>query len=173
MTERERWIVYPLLFLALGAGLRDKLFDQTRTKSIECQELTVSAEERVGHPTISLARIGPIERSPSDKTPAGQMLIQGGFPLPWDDTVLMPRLPLLDLPGVSLSDPAGLARAGDHLILRVGEWTFWLAVDTTGRFPVVEDAIPRERGGSRLRLDPQDAAFLVATRTSSPLRSPR
>ena len=50
MTERERWIVYPLLFLALGAGLRDKLFDQTRTKSIECQELTVSAEERVGSP---------------------------------------------------------------------------------------------------------------------------
>ena len=77
MTERERWIVYPLLFLALGAGLRDKLFDQTRTKSIECQELTVSAEERVGHPTISLARIGAIERSPSDKTPAGQMLING------------------------------------------------------------------------------------------------
>ena len=25
MTERERWIVYPLLFLALGAALRDKL----------------------------------------------------------------------------------------------------------------------------------------------------
>ena len=25
MSERERWIVYPLLFFALGAALRDKL----------------------------------------------------------------------------------------------------------------------------------------------------
>jgi hypothetical protein len=77
MTERERWIVYPLLFLALGAGLRDKLFDQTRSKSIECQELTVSAEEGGGRPTVPLARIGAIDRSASDKTPAGQMLING------------------------------------------------------------------------------------------------
>lgn len=77
MTERERWIVYPLLFLALGAGLRDKLFDQTRSKSIECQELTVSAEERAGRPAIPLARINAIERSTTDKSLAGQMLING------------------------------------------------------------------------------------------------
>ncbi|HEY4233210.1 MAG TPA: hypothetical protein VGM76_07275 [Lacipirellulaceae bacterium] len=77
MTERERWIVYPLLFLALGAGLRDKLFDQTRSKSIECQDLTVSAEERAGHPAIPLARISAIERSATDKTPAAQMLLNG------------------------------------------------------------------------------------------------
>jgi len=84
--------------------------------------------------------------------------------------VLVPRLPLLDLPGVSLADPAGLARAGDHLILRVGAWTFWLALDATGRFPTAEDAIPRERGGSRLRLDPRDAALLVATLPKLPGR---
>jgi hypothetical protein len=77
MTERERWVVYPLLFLALGAGLRDKLFDQTRSKSIECQELTVSAEEQAGRPPIPLARIGAFDRSTSDKSPAGQMLING------------------------------------------------------------------------------------------------
>ena len=45
MTERERWIVYPLLFLALGAALRDKLVDRTTTKSIVCQELTIVDEE--------------------------------------------------------------------------------------------------------------------------------
>ena len=33
MTERERWIVYPLLFLALGAALRDKLSEHTKTKT--------------------------------------------------------------------------------------------------------------------------------------------
>jgi hypothetical protein len=77
MNERERWIVYPLLFLALGAALRDKLFDQTRTKSLECQELTVSAENGGGQPPVALARIGAIDRSPTDKTPAGQMLLNG------------------------------------------------------------------------------------------------
>jgi hypothetical protein len=103
-------------------------------------------------------------------TDGRQMLIQGGFQFPWDDDVLVPRLPLLDLPGMSLSDPAGLARAGDHLILRVGVWAFWLALDTTGRFPDVEGAIPRERGGARLFLNPQDAAFLAATLAKLPGR---
>ncbi len=41
MSERERWIVYPLLFLALGASLRDKLAKQTRSQQIVCEELYV------------------------------------------------------------------------------------------------------------------------------------
>jgi hypothetical protein len=77
MTERERWIVYPLLFLALGAGLRDKLFDQTRTKSIECQDLTVAAEDGGGRPPILLTRIRAADTSPTDKTPTAQMLLNG------------------------------------------------------------------------------------------------
>lgn len=39
MSDRERWIVYPLLFLALGAALRDKLAKQTRAKDIVCEHL--------------------------------------------------------------------------------------------------------------------------------------
>ncbi|MEN0111255.1 MAG: hypothetical protein AAF805_11090 [Planctomycetota bacterium] len=47
MTDRERWIVYPLLFLALGAALRDKLAKQTRAKQIICEQLyLVDAEGR-------------------------------------------------------------------------------------------------------------------------------
>ena len=70
MTERERWIVYPLLFLALGAALRDKLFDQTRTKSLECQELTVSAENVGGQPPIALRGSAPsIARPPTKRRP--------------------------------------------------------------------------------------------------------
>jgi hypothetical protein len=59
MTERERWVVYPLLFLALGAALRDKLIDRTTTKSIVCEELTVVDQEpRAGEASRILARIG-------------------------------------------------------------------------------------------------------------------
>jgi hypothetical protein len=41
MSERERWIVYPLLFLALGAALRDKLINSTESQRIKCQGLMV------------------------------------------------------------------------------------------------------------------------------------
>jgi len=65
MTERERWIVYPLLFLALGAALRDKLVDRTTTKSIKCQELVVE-EEPVGNQTGRvLVKIGRSEATPT------------------------------------------------------------------------------------------------------------
>jgi len=75
MTERERWVVYPLLFLALGAALRDKFRDSTTLKSIKCQELLVIDEQPLGKEVL-LARIGgapPTEDSPSN----GQLLLNG------------------------------------------------------------------------------------------------
>jgi hypothetical protein len=58
MTERERWIVYPLLFLALGAALRDKLGGRTTTKSIVCQELRIEDEPIGNQPARVLALLG-------------------------------------------------------------------------------------------------------------------
>lgn len=77
MTERERWVVYPLLFLALGAALRDKLVDRTTTKSIVCQELTVVEEEPIGNqPVRVLAKIGRTEATSS--APARGYLVVNG-----------------------------------------------------------------------------------------------
>jgi hypothetical protein len=82
MTERERWIVYPLLFLALGAALRDKLFDQTTSKSIicediVCQELTVvDAEPRGNRQANILARIGRNEPHAGVPT-SGHLFVNG------------------------------------------------------------------------------------------------
>jgi hypothetical protein len=39
MNERERWIVYPLVFFALGAALRDKFLQQVSTKEVLCQRI--------------------------------------------------------------------------------------------------------------------------------------
>jgi len=77
MTERERWIVYPLLFLALGAALRDKLFERTTTRSIVCQELTVVEEQPIGHqPVRVLAKIGQTE--PTAGSPSiGYLVVNG------------------------------------------------------------------------------------------------
>ena len=77
MSERERWIVYPLLFLALGAALRDKLVDRTTTKSIICQELIVVDEQPLGREPILLARIGRPDPGSSDHPSGGQLLLNG------------------------------------------------------------------------------------------------
>jgi len=75
MSERERWVVYPLLFLALGAALRDKLVDRTTTKSIVCQELAVVEEESTGRePARILAKIG---RRPGGD--GGYLLLNGNI----------------------------------------------------------------------------------------------
>ena len=41
MSERERWIVYPLLFFALGASIRDKLLQRVEAKNIRCESLQI------------------------------------------------------------------------------------------------------------------------------------
>ena len=42
MSTRERWIVYPLLFLALGAALRDKLLNKIEVSRLQCDWLQVN-----------------------------------------------------------------------------------------------------------------------------------
>jgi hypothetical protein len=61
MSERERWIVYPLLFLALGVGLRDELFNRTWSKNVVCQQLVMVEEDPVNfqHGPEPIAAIGP------------------------------------------------------------------------------------------------------------------
>jgi hypothetical protein len=75
MTERERWVVYPLLFLALGAALRDKFIDRTTAKSIKCQELLVVDEQPLGR-EILLARIGRAEPQATSR-PVGDLFVNG------------------------------------------------------------------------------------------------
>jgi hypothetical protein len=67
MSERERWIVYPLLLFALGAALRDKFTQQVQTEQlhagkISCEELVVldpdKANRTVAKLTSSAAQPG-------------------------------------------------------------------------------------------------------------------
>ena len=77
MTERERWVVYPLLFLALGAVLRDKLVDRTVTKRIECEELSIVADDSDGrNPPHVYARIGHTEATATSPA-VGYLIVDG------------------------------------------------------------------------------------------------
>jgi hypothetical protein len=74
MSERERWIIYPLLFLALGAALRDKLIDTTMSRKIVCQELIVADDSRPNHEPRPVARIGAGPSSDGGPAP-GQLIV--------------------------------------------------------------------------------------------------
>jgi len=41
MSTRERWTIYPLLFLALGAALRDKLTASVDSRFVTCEDLEI------------------------------------------------------------------------------------------------------------------------------------
>src|SRR5437016_4917791 len=45
MTSRERWTIYPLLFLALGISLRDKITSTVDLRSITCEVLSIVDHE--------------------------------------------------------------------------------------------------------------------------------
>lgn len=62
MSERERWIVYPLIFFALGAAVRDKILQRVEIKEIICESVKIVDLQ---NPTIALAVLG-FQRAPSD-----------------------------------------------------------------------------------------------------------
>jgi hypothetical protein len=96
-------------------------------------------------------------------TDGRQLLVQGGFPLPWDDDVLVPRVPALGGRELAGAQPVALGRTKHHVAVRAGPWTFALGLDASSRFPDVDGVIPRPSAlTSVLRLDLADARWLLA-----------
>jgi hypothetical protein len=116
MSERERWVVYPLLFLALGAALRDKLFDRTTTRSIVCQELTVVDEQPVGNqPVRVLARIGRTQTADAGG-PQGQLLVNGELEIV-DEAVVGQQVATVTVAKVGREAPSPGSSAGGYMLL--------------------------------------------------------
>jgi hypothetical protein len=116
MSERERWVVYPLLFLALGAALRDKLFDRTTTRSIVCQELTVVDEQPVGsQPVRVLARIGRAQSADAGG-PQGQLLVNGELEIV-DEAVVGQQVATVTVAKVGREAPSRGSSAGGYLVV--------------------------------------------------------
>ena len=55
MSERERWVVYPLIFFALGAAIRDKLLQRVEAKEVVCESLQIVDLQNPGLPLAELA----------------------------------------------------------------------------------------------------------------------
>ncbi|WP_165253236.1 hypothetical protein [Paludisphaera soli] len=95
-------------------------------------------------------------------TDGRQVLVQGGFGLPWDDDVLVRSVPLFACKALPRDAPVAIGRTGPHVVLRAGAWTLHLSIEADARFPRVEHAVPDPASAStRLTIDPADAAFLA------------
>jgi hypothetical protein len=95
-------------------------------------------------------------------TDGKQLLIQKGFPLPWSEPALVPRLRLSGLPGLSGEEAVTVGRTDTHVVLQVGDWTFFLTIDDKSRFPEVKDVLPRPASiASRWHLTSEDASRLI------------
>jgi hypothetical protein len=95
-------------------------------------------------------------------TDGRQLLVQGGFSLPWPEDVLIPALPLFVSRDMPKDGPLAIGRTDKHVSLRSGPWTFHLEIDGNGRYPNAESVIPKgDTMASWLHLSEEDARFLV------------
>jgi hypothetical protein len=96
-------------------------------------------------------------------TDGRQLLVQGGFRLPWKDDVLVPRLPALASRDMVKEGEARVGRTAKHVHLEVGPWAFALPIDAESKFPDHARVIPAAVGvKATLRLDPADGKFLAS-----------
>jgi hypothetical protein len=71
-------------------------------------------------------------------TDGKQLLVQGGFSLPWDGDRLVPATALFAGPELADQGPASVGATDTHVCVKAGPWTVWLEVDARARFPDVK-----------------------------------
>jgi hypothetical protein len=97
-------------------------------------------------------------------TDGRQLLLQGGFPLPWGEDLLIPSLPAFTLRELASLTPIRLGKVAERVLLGVGPWLFALRVEANQRYPDVTSVIPRVGSSSTLlHVDPEDAEVLIKT----------
>lgn len=95
-------------------------------------------------------------------TDGRQLLVQGGFKLPWAGEHLIRRSPAFAARALSRALPLKAGRTSAHLALRCGDWTLLLEPVKDARYPDVSGVLPGQNvAETRLRLDPAVAALLA------------
>jgi len=106
-------------------------------------------------------------------TDGRQLLVQRGFTFPWDEDLLIPRTTVFQCKDLPQDQAVQVTKSGSWIGFQVGRWTIWLASDTEGRFPKVEDHIPSLKSSeSRMQVSDTDAQFLLKSLRRLPVSSP-
>ncbi len=95
-------------------------------------------------------------------TDGHQLLVQGGFRFPWRGDVLVRGVPLFAARELPRDRPIEVGRTDTHVVLRTESLVIALGLHPDARFPRVDQVLPAESSATtRLRLDPDDRAFLA------------
>lgn len=99
-------------------------------------------------------------------------LIWSGFSLPFESDILVSRSNVFATAEFRAAKSVTVGRTATHLVVRAGEWTAFLAIDTAGRFPDVSSIVPKPGAArTRLWLDPAEAEVLTRVLPKLPGRT--
>ena len=71
-------------------------------------------------------------------TDGRHLLVQSGYFLGFEDDVLVRNTSAFGCKQLPRNQPVEAGRTAEHLVIRVGPWTFYLGLDTQGRFPCLD-----------------------------------
>jgi hypothetical protein len=94
-------------------------------------------------------------------TDGRQLLIWGGFELPFQEDLLVPAVPIFGSRDFTGEQDVRIGRTRKYVNVTVGPWTVWLTIDDSSRFPEVTSVLPRSSRMAKLVFDEADATALL------------
>lgn len=105
-------------------------------------------------------------------TDGRQLLKQSGYAFPFEDEVLVPGTKVFASKELNNGEPVHVGRTDTHVVFRSGPWTIYLSIQTEGRFPRIDDIIPRaEDANTTVDLAAPDHEFLTANLRRLPMET--
>lgn len=95
-------------------------------------------------------------------TDGRQLLIQGGFRFPWKEPLLIPRSSVFSARELPQGQTVIVGASKTHVFFRIGGWTIALLIETSSRFPKVDQVIPSANDAiAKWKVDPEEASALA------------
>jgi len=92
-----------------------------------------------------------------------QIFVQTGFTFPWEDGLLLPASKVFGCPHLPGDESVIIGRTEEWLTIGAGPWTFHFRLNVDGRFPRVDECLPRDASATAtLEVADSDAAFLLS-----------
>lgn len=91
-------------------------------------------------------------------TDTRQLLVSGGYSLPFKDNLMVPQTSAFGLAPFSGLETVRIGKTSSHVWIQAGPWQFALLIEKKGRYPDAMSIVPRpSRTDTRFKLDADDA----------------
>ena len=94
-------------------------------------------------------------------TDGKQLFIQSKIALPFKEDIVVSRILAFGSKALLQDKPVQIGRTAKFLTIKVGAWTFHLAIDAQARFPRTEEVIPKAKPVTVWQVTPAEREFLL------------